>query len=231
MCKICSKPSFLCIDYYVLGLNFREWFLTLEQCERLMAHWSDRDQWFNNPQITTVPDNQNFGMAIDFVNYLGFGALTKAMFCLIGALFCHAVVSASSIQEVSACERPVTCQNCSNSFHIVPREVVGDPRNQVVLIHEDGWNCFSTSQTSMAAITITHGCMSKSERSDADNALVYSFIPTSQLPTDSPHKFDAFFKPLLDELEELFIIGEVFFRNKIIGVRKTIVQHCGYYHC
>ena len=86
----------------------------------------------------------------------------------------------------------------------------------MVLIHEYGWNCFSLSQTSMAAITITHGCMSKSERSGANNALVYSFIPTSQLLTDSPHKFDALLKPLL---EELFIIGEeIFFRSEILGV-------------
>ena len=65
----------------------------------------------------------------------------------------------------------------------------------------------------MAAITITHGCMSKSERSNADYARVYLFIPTSQIPTDSPHKYDAFLKPLIDELEELFIEGEVYFNR------------------
>ena len=86
----------------------------------------------------------------------------------------------------------------------------------LVLIHEDGWNCFSTSQSSMAAITISHGCMSKADCSNADYARVYSFIPTDQMPTDSPHKFDAFLKPLIDELEELLI--EVFFRKAIPGV-------------
>ena len=39
------------------------------------------------------------------------------------------------------------------------------------------------------------------------------------MPADSPHKFDAFLKPLIDELEELFIEGEeVFFRKAIPGV-------------
>ena len=70
----------------------------------------------------------------------------------------------------------------------------------------------------MAAITVTHGCMNKSERSNADYAQVYSFIPTDQLPTDSPNKLDAFLKPLIDELEELFIGEEVFFKKQIPGV-------------
>ena len=27
------------MDYYVIGLIFNDWFLTNEQCTRLMAHW------------------------------------------------------------------------------------------------------------------------------------------------------------------------------------------------
>lgn len=48
-CNVCSKLASQCIDYYVLGLNFREWFVTAEQCDRLMAHWNDREQWFGKP--------------------------------------------------------------------------------------------------------------------------------------------------------------------------------------
>ena len=51
--------------------------------------------------------------------------------------------------------------------------------------------------------TITQGCMSKADSSNADNARVYSSIPTDQIPTDSPHKFDAFLEPLINEIEEL----------------------------
>ena len=121
----------------------------------------------------------------------------------------------SRIQIAIERKEPITCPECVQSFPAVPRRVTGDPRNQVVLIHEDGWNCFSTSQFSMAAITITHGCMSKADRSDADYAQVHSFIPTDPMPTDSPHKFDAFLEPLINELEELFIGEEVFFRKAI----------------
>ena len=58
----------------------------------------------------------------------------------------------------------------------------------------------------MAAITITHGCMSKADRSNADYARVYSFIPTDQMPTDFPHKFDAFLEPLINDRITSFIV-------------------------
>ena len=44
-CRICSKPV-ECLNY-VLGLNFKDWFLTNEQCERLMAHWNECDSWLD----------------------------------------------------------------------------------------------------------------------------------------------------------------------------------------
>ena len=49
-CRICSKPSVECLDY-VLGLNFKDWFLTSEQCERLMAHWNERGSWLDKINI------------------------------------------------------------------------------------------------------------------------------------------------------------------------------------
>lgn len=90
----------------------------------------------------------------------------------------------------------------------------GDPRNQAVIIHEDGWAPHNTSaQHSVAAITVTHACMTKVERANSKHAKVYSFIPVSQLPRDSPHKYDAFLQPLIEELTDLYIDGcEVFFK-------------------
>ena len=60
--------------------------------------------------------------------------------------------------------------------------------------------------------------MSKLERSDANQARVYSFIPIHQLPCSAPHKFDAFFEPLVSEIEDLYMDGaEVFFRMAVSG--------------
>jgi hypothetical protein len=41
--------------------------------------------------------------------------------------------------------------------------------------------------------------------------------PTDQLPKDAPHKYGAFFEPLIDELEYLFIEGEQVFFSKTIS--------------
>ena len=47
---------------------------------------------------------------------------------------------------------------------------------------------------------------------------MYSFIPVSQLPEKSPHKYDAFLEPLIDELTTLYIEGqEVFFKSSVEG--------------
>ena len=61
--------------------------------------------------------------------------------------------------------------------------------------------------------------MIKADRCDANNAQVYPFIPVNHLPNDAPHKYDAFFEPLLKEIEDLFIdCEEVFFKAEIEGI-------------
>ena len=61
---------------------------------------------------------------------------------------------------------------------------------------------------SIAAITITNGCMQKSERAGNKMSGVYSFIPVHQLPTGNLHKLDAFFEPLIEDLCSLYIDSE-----------------------
>ena len=103
----------------------------------------------------------------------------------------------------------IQCTHCLNSFEHEKTNAYGDPRNQAIIIHEDGWNPHSTSSAhSIAAITVRFGCMSKANRSNVPDAMVYSFVPVHMRPHNAPHKYDAFFQPLIDELEELLIYGE-----------------------
>ena len=144
------------MDYYVLGLNFGQWFLTEDYCEKLLAHWKEKDEWLNKPP------------------------------------------------------------HCKANQFVVPRYMRGDPRNQAIIIREDGWNPHSTSSSfSIAAIRFTNATMSKLNRSHSSNAKVYSFIPVHQLPKDAPHKYDAFFEPLVAEIEDLYIDGEQFFLRQL----------------
>ena len=95
------------------------------------------------------------------------------------------------------------CPHCSSEFYYTPQMARGDPHNQPIIIHEDGWDPNSTSSArhSIAAITIMHACMKKANRSSGSNARVYSFIPVNQLPREAPHKYDAFFEPLVRDRE------------------------------
>ena len=109
-----------------------------------------------------------------------------------------------------------------------------DPCNQAIIIHEDGWSPHSSSaRHSIAAITITHACMTKADRCDANNVQIFSFIPVNQLPNDAPHKYDAFFEPLLKEIENLFIDGEeVFFKAEIKeSLHQMTSPLCVWCHC
>ena len=106
----------------------------------------------------------------------------------------------------------ISCPTCISDNTIVPRYMAGDPRNQAILIHEDGWASHATSKHSVAPITTTKACMSKLDRSANKNAQVYSFVPVDQLPKDSPHKLDAFFEPLITKIEDFIYVqnGSIF---------------------
>ena len=43
----CGKTWSDCLDYYCLGLDFCNWFSSRDQCQKLMAHWEQKDEWFN----------------------------------------------------------------------------------------------------------------------------------------------------------------------------------------
>ena len=46
-CPVCLKRRSSCLDYYVFGLHFQDWFCTEERCRQLMSHWQDKDEWLN----------------------------------------------------------------------------------------------------------------------------------------------------------------------------------------
>ena len=107
---------------------------------------------------------------------------------------CRKIVSANRVRtKLRAVVMQMYCPHCSSEFYYTPQVARGDPCNQAIIIHEDGWNPNSTSaRHSIAAITITHACMKKANRSSGSSAKVYSFIPVNQLPCEAPHKYDAF---------------------------------------
>ena len=65
---------------------------------------------------------------------------------------------------------------------------------------------------------ISNACSSKLKCSSESSCRVYSFLPVDQLPSKTPHKYDAFFAPLIEEIENLYLDGKcVFFRSAVSG--------------
>lgn len=195
-CHICSKPCKSCIDYYVLGLHFEDWFCTDDRCDQLLSHWKNKDEWLEANSESRLSELWH-GKRWKELAY--FWDSKQQTLLPERCQQCKQIIRTSTITEAvsdptSCLQITLTCPVCKSENILVPRYMQGDPRNQAILIHEDGWAPHSTSSKhSIAAITITKACMSKLDRSQNKNAQVYSFIPVNQLPKDSPHKFDAFF--------------------------------------
>ena len=218
-CSVCNKARESCIDYYVLGLNFHDWFITEERCTRLMSHWNEHNEWLNKP-------DEDIHWWTELWHGERFRELSYFWDPDVSTLLpevcpsCSSIIPASTISSGKALEQTsqvcVVRPTCISECHVVPRYMDGDPRNQAIVFHIDGWNPHSTSaKHSIAAITISSACMSKLDRSANKKARVFSFIPVHQLPRD---KYDAFLEPLLKELEDLYINGmEVFFRSPVPG--------------
>ena len=216
-----SRGLIVLTTFYCLGLNFRDWFLTPDKCQKLLCHWSNRADWLDTNEADRTQSRSDVAQSelwhgSRFRELSWFWDPTKEYTLPELCPHCNRTVPAALLEQV---RHSMNCPHCSSTFAVQPRKVCGDPRNQAIIIHEDGWCPFSTSSgNSIAAITITHACMSKIDRADVQNARVYSFIPVSQLPTDTPHKFDAFFEPLIREIEELYIEGEeVYFSAPVPG--------------
>ena len=158
-----------------------------------MHHWVDKDTWFNVPtsSINNFQTEVWHGQRFSELSYFWDSSketLLPEKCSSCSQIICSEVI-ANHLAEpetesvLSFKQIDVQCPHCKSMQLIVPQYMVGDPRNQAILIHEDGWNPhIHWGHHSIGAITITHGCMNKVERSDGSNALVYSFIPVHQLP-------------------------------------------------
>ena len=165
-----------------------------------MAHWEQKEDWLHKYEHYEHPRPMKLWHGERFRQLSSFWDPEKEYMLPDWCVHCRAIIPATVIKEATRESHFVAlkCTKCCQETICTPRFVKGDPRNQCIIIHEDGWNSFNTASNSIATITVTHSCMTKSERSDSANAKVYSFIPTSQLPKEAPHKYDAFFEPLRD---------------------------------
>lgn len=185
----------------------------------MLNHWQDKNEWFNvdpNEDINLI--ELWHGSRFRELSY--FWDSSKEILLPTHCTHCNSIVPTNFIASANKCndfQLSVVCPRCGKGFVTCPQTFKGDPRNQAIIIHMDGWNPHvSSAKHSITAINITHATMCKSLRADAKNVRVYSFIPSYQLPRNCPHKYDAFLQPLLEEIEELYINGsEVVFAKSV----------------
>ena len=126
---------------------------------------------------------------------------------------CKEIIKASWIQSTrphgvqEEAEFIVTCSECEHQFLHKPKFMRGCPLNQAYILHEDGFNAFLTATRGTAAIHLSNACVKKTVRMKQDFVKTYSFIPTTHIKEGIPHKLDAFFEPLIEEVTDLYING------------------------
>lgn len=152
-CPVCSKPWEECVDYYVLGLQFCNWFSTNQQCEMLMAHWHSRSEWLNKP-IDYEPHSYSelwHGSRFRELSY--FWDRDQETLLPHKCPTCAAIVPVAEVSNLIDPNSPdglitTVCKVCADQFSFRPEYMKGDPRNKALIIHFDIFFCASRCSTS-----------------------------------------------------------------------------------
>lgn len=212
-CPECDKEWFKCTDYYVLGIHLEDIFLDPETTEAHLAHWRVRDDWFGGKPDDVCYSEIWHGQRFSDLSFF-WDAETET---LLPALCpnCGNILTTTEICDAAlpgnSPKDPVQlrCCECMHSFLHTPQFMLGNPLNQAFIFHEDGFNAFVKKSRGMATIQLNSACTFKDERSKGKYLSVYSFIPSCSIGEGIHHKMDAFLKPLMDDVVDLFINGKV----------------------
>ena len=208
-CPNCDKVRDKCTDYYVLGLNVDS---IANKLNDHLAHWEERDEWFNLDNITVPYKEVWHGSRF---RELSFFWDEERESCLPTCCpNCSNIISLDEMVEASDENRllpddyvELSCTECSFEFVHIVQTVKGNKLNQAFIFHEDGFNAFNRTSRGIAALHFSNACTRKEMRLHGRNLRVYSFIPSHLLNEGIPHKMDAFLQPLIDEINELFLTG------------------------
>ena len=211
-CPECDKEWSKCTDYFVLGIHLEDIFLDSATTEAHLAHWKERSEWFGGkPEYVNYKEIWHGQRFCD----LSFFWDTETETLLPASCpNCGNILTTTEIQEAAlpgnSPRDPVQlhCRECMVSFLHTPQFMKGNPLNQAMICHEDGFNAFVKKSRGMATIQLSSACTYKDERSRGKYLNVYSFIPSCNIGEGIPHKLDAFLKPLMDDVVDLFINGK-----------------------
>lgn len=143
-CRHCGKNGK--IKYYYLGLSekIRTWFSDPSMCEKMLAHWVNREAWLSgtgpNFELKEVWDGSRFNELKWFWDPDEEWALPYK------CKFCGQVISVEEIKAFPEEDGVYTiqCEECGDRTDHQLKFARGEPRNIALLGHWDGWQPFGS---------------------------------------------------------------------------------------
>ena len=239
-CKHCGRKGK--IKYYYLGLETKVklWCDDLEMCQKIMAHWQEKEHWLEKEHGQDSINNETDFLYNEIWDGDRFSELSwfwnpDAEWILPAKCpenYCNGVVSSDNIEAAplreGTCEKILECPKCYNTFSYKVKHAKGDPRNLAYIGHWDGWSPYKSGNHKCGAIEVSVATMSKQERCKVDEVYVVGFVPSNLVPTDNPNALDPFLWPLVGELKDGFIDGyEVEHKGGFQGFEpeKVLIRH------
>ena len=239
-CKHCGRKGK--IKYYYLGLETKVklWCDDLEMCQKMMAHWREKEHWLDKDHGQNSINNERDFLYNEIWDGDRFSELSwfwnpDAEWILPAKCpenYCNGVVSPANIEAAPLTEgtgeKILECPKCYNTFSYKVKYAKGDPRNLAYIGHWDGWSPYKSGNHKCGAIEVSVATMSKQERCKVDEVYVVGFVPSNLVPTDNPNALDPFLWPLVGELKDGFIDGyEVEHKGGLQGFEpeKVLIRH------
>jgi hypothetical protein len=211
-CPICGQSWKNSIKYYVLGIHLENYFLSEDTIKDHLQHWENKNEWLGDDLDEDVKHKEMWhGERFKELSYFWDDSVETFL-----PVLCPNCDTVMSVKEMAALVLPgntlhdqlcLCCNECMFDFVHQPKKMRGCPLNQAFIFHEDGFNAFEKKSRSISAIHISSACINKEQRSNGKYMRVYSFIPTVFLGEGISHKMDAFLKPLINEVKDLYING------------------------
>lgn len=208
VCSNCGRKG--ATTYYYLGLQskVKNWFHDENMCEKMLAHWNERDHWLEREEAWPIKKEMWDGER--WVQLQWFWDPNKTWVLPCCCRHCGIPISANHLiksqDSVTDGIKVVDCPECLESFEQRLETTKGSPRNIALIGHWDGWQAFASSSRSCGSLEVSIANLKKEDRSHTDEVYVLGFVPLASTPK-LPQTYDPFLQPLMEDLSEGFING------------------------
>lgn len=147
-CRHCGEKG--SIPYYYLGLKtkVRLWTSDWSMCQRMTAHWREKEHWFRRDEGWHIKKELWDGDRFQNISWF---FDPESQWCLPVRCIkegCINIISPETVQSLRELDdgtRKVICDECRHSFSFTPSYANGDPRNIALIGHWDGFQPFGSS--------------------------------------------------------------------------------------